>query len=146
VASPRVRRLEQTYEAFNGGDLERAFDVADEAIVWQTPMEFPGAPRFESRDAAREFFSQALGSYDSFRIEVERYDERGDHVLAVQRHFARGADSGIETERRMAHLWRFDGDRAVAFQAFLDVAEAAAELERRSEPEDKSGKKGMNPA
>jgi len=132
VTSPRVRRLEQTYEAFNAGDLDGAFAIADPAIVWQTPMEFPGAPRFESRDAARDFFADALRAFTSFRIEIERYVERGDHVLAVQRHFARGADSGIETERRMAHLWRFDGDRAVAFQAFLDVDQAASELELRT--------------
>jgi ketosteroid isomerase-like protein len=134
VASPRVRRLEQTYEAFNAGDLERAFAVADPAIEWQTPMEFPGAPRFHSRDEAREFFTDVLRSYESFRIEVERFVERDDHVLVVQRHFGRGAESGIDTERRMAHLWHFDGDRAVAFQAFLDVDEAAAELERRRNP------------
>jgi ketosteroid isomerase-like protein len=131
MPTPRVERLEQTYAAFNAGDLERAFAVADEAIVWQTPKEFPGAPRFESRDDARDFFAEALSSFTSFRIEVERYDEQGDHVLAVQRHLARGAGSGIETERRMAHLWRFEGDRAVEFQAFLNVDEAGAELARR---------------
>ena len=131
MSSPRVERLQQTYAAFNAGDLDRAFAVADERISWQTPMDFPGAPRFQSRAEAQQFFATALRSFASFRIEVEDYDERGDHVLVVQRHIGEGADSGIRTERRMAHLWRFEAERAVEFQAFLDVAEATAEIARR---------------
>jgi len=72
-----------------------------------------------------------LRSVEAFRIEVESYDERGDYVLAIQRHSMRGPQSGIDTQRRMAHLWRFEGERAVEFEAFHDVDEAVAELGRR---------------
>jgi ketosteroid isomerase-like protein len=131
MASPRVERLERTYSEMNQGRLDEALAIADPAIVWQTPTAFPGAPRFHSRDEVVAFFTEVLRSVDELRIEVESYDERGDQVLVVQRHFMRGAASGIDTERRMAHLWRFEGDRAVEFEAFHDVDEAVAEMERR---------------
>jgi len=134
MASPRVERLERTYEEINRGNLGTAMAVADPAIVWQTPAAFPGAPRLRSRHEVIAFFSEALRAVDEFRIEVESYDERGDHVLAIQRHTMRGARSGNPTERRMAHLWRFEGNRAVEFEAFLDVDEAVAEFERRGNP------------
>jgi ketosteroid isomerase-like protein len=131
MASPRVERLERTYVEINRGNLGAAMAVADPAIVWQTPAAFPGAPRLHSRHEVIAFFSEALRAVDEFRIEVESYDERGDHVLAIQRHLMRGARSGVVTERRIAHLWRFEGNRAVEFEAFLDVDEAIAELGRR---------------
>jgi ketosteroid isomerase-like protein len=126
--SPRIERLARTYEAFNDGDLEAAFDIADPAITWQTPTEFPGAPRFDTRDDARDFFATALAAFSEFRIEVERYVEDGDRVAVVQVHRAVGAGSGLPTQRRMAHLWTFEGERAVAFRAYLDADEALAEL------------------
>ena len=129
MTSPRVERLERTYDAFNAGDLDAAFAIADPAIVWQTPTEFPGSPRFESRDDAKAFFENALAAFDSFEIDVERYVERGDRIVVIQYHRGRGVGSGIVTERRMAHLWTFDGDRAVAFRAYLDVDEALGELD-----------------
>jgi hypothetical protein len=84
MPTPRVERLERTYAAFNAGDLEEAFDVADGATAAITCWRSSGT--------------------------------------------SRGAGSGIETERRMGHLWRFEGDRAVESQAFL---KAGAELVRR---------------
>jgi uncharacterized protein len=135
MASPRVERLERTYVEINRGNLGAAMAVADPAIVWQTPTAFPGAPRLRSRHEVIAFFSEALRAVDEFRIEVESYDERGEHVLAIQRHFMRGARSGAATERRIAHLWRFEGNRAVEFEAFLDVDEAIAEFERKGNPE-----------
>ena len=135
MASARVDRLERTYADINRGDLQSALEVADPAIEWQTPTAFPGAPRFHSRDEVIAFFTEAMRSVEGFRIDVESYDERGDHVLVVQRHSMRGAESGIPAERRMAHLWRFDGERAVEFEAFLDVdAATAAFAERESAP------------
>jgi ketosteroid isomerase-like protein len=131
MASPRVERLEQTYVAINSGDLHEALTIADPAIVWQTPMAFPGAPRFHSRDEVIAYFTAVLRSIEEFRVDVERYDERGNHVLVVQNQFMRGAESGIGMERRMAHLWRFDGELAVEFHAFHDVDEATAEFDQR---------------
>jgi ketosteroid isomerase-like protein len=126
--SPRVERLARTYEAFNAGDLDTAFTIADDRISWQTPTEFPGSPRFESRAEAQAFFAEALRAYSEFSIEVERYVESGDRVAVVQVHRGQGADSELSTERRMAHVWTFDGDVAVAFRAYLDVAEALRDL------------------
>jgi ketosteroid isomerase-like protein len=131
MASGRVERLEQTYRDMNRGDLEGALAVADPAIEWQTPTAFPGAPRFHSRDEVFAFFTEVLRTIDEFRIEVESYDERGGHVLVIQRQFMRGLESGIDTDRRMAHLWRFEGDRAVELEAFHEVDEAIAELDQR---------------
>jgi uncharacterized protein len=131
MASPRVERLERTYVEINRGNLGAAMAVADPAIVWQTPAAFPGAPRLHSRHEVIAFFTEALRAVHEFRIDVESYDERGDHVLVIQRHTMRGARSGIATERRMAHLWRFEGNRAVEFEAFLDVDDALVAMARR---------------
>jgi ketosteroid isomerase-like protein len=132
MASPRVERLEQCWAHVNAGDIEQALEFTDPAIVWQPPAAFPGARRLEGRDEVIAFFEPALRAVAGFRIEAERYIERGDDVLVIQQHYMRGPESGIETTRRMAQLWHFDGDRAVAMDSFHDVDEALAELDRRA--------------
>jgi ketosteroid isomerase-like protein len=132
MPSPRVQLLQQCFAHVNAGDLEQALEFTDPAIVWNPPAAVPDSRPWKSRDEVLAGLNPALHSLAAFRIEVERYIESGDDVLVIQWHFLRGTESGIETKRRMAQVWHFEGDRAVGVDSFHDVAEAEALFGRRT--------------
>lgn len=60
--------------------------------------------------------------------EVEQVEEHGDSLIISVRHFAHGAGSGVDVERREIHVWRFSGDKVASLTEFPDLESARASL------------------
>jgi ketosteroid isomerase-like protein len=65
-----------------------------------------------------------LSDWEDFRLKAEGYFDAEDRVVVPFQVHARGKESGIEVERRWAHIWTMQGGRAVRFEVSLDPADA----------------------
>ena len=58
----------------------------------------------------------------------------GDHVVATVEARAYGKDSGVEVNETIAHLWRLEGGRVVAWHVYWDPSEALEAAGLREQP------------
>ena len=65
-----------------------------------------------------------LSPWDDFRLTVEGFSDADDRVVVPFRVHARGRGSGVEVERRWAHIWTMRDGKAVRFEVTLDPEQA----------------------
>jgi ketosteroid isomerase-like protein len=63
-------------------------------------------------------------SFEDFRLDPQRFFERGDKMVVFLSMTGRGRTSGVPVEEHIAHLWTLRDGIAVELQAFTDPADA----------------------
>jgi ketosteroid isomerase-like protein len=129
----RLRELLEPVYAHGSFDtgVPALLGVADPDFEFQTSgfwFDLADKPAYRGHEEVAGFFRKLADAFETLSFDVERLVERDDAVVVVVNMRATGQHSGIETERRVAHLWRFRGDRAVLFRAYNDPDEALAAL------------------
>ena len=78
------------------------------------------AGRFEGRDAVGNWIKQWFSSFEpgSYRFAVEDSVQRGDRVLLLLRHTARGEASGVNATLRLYHAFTVREDGLIRWHAF----------------------------
>jgi uncharacterized protein len=117
------------YEAWDRGDIERAFAMIDEDFEFQEDPQYPEAGIYRGREAFRGYFYRFREEWDDYRVNVEEVRDSGDKVFAFVRQTARGKASGVQIDLRIAHLWTFRDGKGVRMQAYFDRNEALKALE-----------------
>ena len=110
----RAQAISGAYEAWNRGQPDAASDVLDPAFEIRLPDTGMNTGTFRGRDGMQRFLDSYLEVFEFFRFDLEGLEEAGDRVVALVHVTARGRGSGVEVELRPAHVWSFDGDRAIA--------------------------------
>lgn len=100
----------------------------DPDIEWR-PLDGEGDVE-HGHEGARRAMERWLESWDGYWLQPEEFIERGDEVIVVVREGGRGSASGVEIERRYAHVWTFGGDRIVRLHAM--PTEQALDPNRKS--------------
>lgn len=132
MSSARSERLRELYEAFDfrsaaEGELDRLAEAyLRPDFELHPPPIYPDAGVYRGLDEVRGFFQMLTDVWGEWRIEPEQITEAGDQAVVLVRLHARGKESGATTETPAAHLWDFDGDRAVRLQVFIDPDDAFA--------------------
>lgn len=66
---------------------------------------------------------QPIGSdWDRFSVELDRLIDAGDQVVALGHYTGTHRRTGRSFRARMAHVWRLDDARVVAFEQIVDNA------------------------
>jgi ketosteroid isomerase-like protein len=95
------------YDAWNRDDCEAWLELLDPELEIRTSGVFPDlAAVYRGRRQAEKFWQQLREPWETFRIEVEKLEERGNCVAAAIRFRARGVDSGVEVDMRFGHAIR----------------------------------------
>jgi holo-[acyl-carrier protein] synthase len=133
MESERVAALRRAYEAAREGDLSGviASGLLDPDIEWR-PLAGEGEVEY-GHDGVARAQSRWLEAWEGYWIEPEEFIEAGDHVVVMVREGGRGSGSGVQLERRYAHLIGFREGRVVLFHA-LPTPEAALEAARSERP------------
>jgi uncharacterized protein len=132
VDERRRQLLESSYAALARGDLEAALRYVDpEAEIATSGAFLDQGVVYRGHEGAREFFAMVDEAFDELAyelLELEEVDD--DRVLAIVRLRGRGKGSGLEVDRKGAHLWTLRGDTAIRMEGFADpdTARAAAGL------------------
>jgi ketosteroid isomerase-like protein len=104
VSAENVEIARQGYDAFNRGDIDALLDLCAPDIEWHDRGVFDSQPVL-GKDALRAYFELVMDPWEDVRREPEEMiDLGGDQVFAMIRMTARGKESGIEVDVRLADV------------------------------------------
>jgi ketosteroid isomerase-like protein len=93
-----VQVVRDAISAFEHGGVEAALEYFDPSLQWFAPPEWPEERLYQGYDGLRRVARVWTGSFDEFRLDMDRAIDAGDHVIALlcQRGRIKGSDSQIE--------------------------------------------------
>jgi ketosteroid isomerase-like protein len=123
---PRVQLLRRFYELWQAGEyVEAATLLFDPEVVLVQPPELPGGGGvYRGVDGLRRALDEWLDASDYIHAEAERFALGDEVVVATVRLRSRGRHTGIELDRRIGHIFRFRGERAVRWEVYWSPDEA----------------------
>jgi ketosteroid isomerase-like protein len=83
---------------------EPPFDAFQPDIVWHTRADLPDSRTYRGHGAMAKLFSEWVGSFDDFRLDVEQAIDAGESVIAVLRLSGRIKGTGHEVEMAETHV------------------------------------------
>ena len=127
---PRVERLRRFYELWQAGDYVGAATILfHPEVVLVQPPELPGGGGvYRGFEGLQRALGEWLDAWDYIHAEAELLTPGEDTVVATVRLRSRGRHTGMELDRRIGHLFRFRGERAVRWEVYWspdDALEAA---------------------
>jgi ketosteroid isomerase-like protein len=124
VSQENVEVLRATYAEWEGGNLRAGRDLLDTQIESVWPPEFPSGGVYRGADAHARAMREWLSPWEGFTLRTEGFFAADDRVVVPFSVRARGRESGVEVERRWAHIWTMRDGKAVRFEVSLDPQEA----------------------
>jgi ketosteroid isomerase-like protein len=124
VSQENTDVLRAVYKEWEAGDLRAGQDLLDAEIESVWPTGFPSAGTYRGRAGHARAMREWLSPWEDFSLTAEGFFETDDQVVVPFRVRARGRGSGIEVERRWAHIWTMRRGKAVRFEVYLDPAHA----------------------
>jgi ketosteroid isomerase-like protein len=120
--------VEEVYRRLNEVDLGVVERFHPE-VAWHWGANAPGQSVYRGRAQVRNGLMLWRESWGDFRMEPEEIIQADDDVFVMARYHARGADSGVEFDTTVAHLfcvraglithWWMFGDADKARRRFL---------------------------
>jgi ketosteroid isomerase-like protein len=131
MSRENVELVRSIYDRWAEGDFRAGRELLDPHITTVWAEEFPTAGTYHGPDGHAAAMREWLSAWTEFRLEAERFVDAGDSVVVPFVVRARGLESGVEVERRWAHVWTLHDGRVVRFEVHLDVAEALRAVDPR---------------
>jgi ketosteroid isomerase-like protein len=118
--------LRNFYELWSAEDYaEAATLLFDPEIELVQPPELPGgAGTYRGYQGLQQALDEWLEAADYIHAEPERFVLGEGAVVVTVRLRSRGRHTGIEVDRRIGHLFRFRGERAVRWEVYWSPEEA----------------------
>jgi ketosteroid isomerase-like protein len=136
VSEENVAIVRTIYEGGAATSKEAMLAALPEAIpaLFHPDAEWIEAPeRVDSRtyrghNGIRESFERWLEQWGAYRVEAERYEDHGDHVLVVNHEYGEGQGSGASTDATLYAVFTFRDGKVSRYREFYDEATARASL------------------
>jgi uncharacterized protein (TIGR02246 family) len=125
MTDPRILEIvHSTYAAYSRGDLEAVLELMHPDVDWHPPPTSVEPQPLRGRDAVRKFLTPNF--FETQQAEPIEVTVEGNRVLVEAHVRARGAGSGIEIDGTAWHLYVFEDDQVVRFEAYVDRDQAMA--------------------
>lgn len=110
------------YAASDRGDIDGMIaDFADD-IRWTEAAGFPLAGTYVGPQAVVDGVFLKLGEeWDDYTLAIDEVIDGGDTVVGIGTYSGTHKGTGRFFAARVAHVWRLDAGRAVAFEQFTDT-------------------------
>jgi len=105
-----VTRARESFDTFNGGDIEAWLETLSPDIVWHTRADEPDAGIYRGRGGLRQLVGLWLEQFDELLCEGMEYLDEGEWVLVPCRLRGRGRGSGIEIDEPYVFAQHFGAD------------------------------------
>jgi ketosteroid isomerase-like protein len=115
-----VRRAVERYNETAELDVE-VLDPEVELVI--DPASFVGGT-YHGPEGVRAFFDRLGESFDRVQLEVDRYVDADDSVVALGRTRVHGERSDITTGQPLAWVFRLQDRRVVAMRSYFGAADA----------------------
>jgi ketosteroid isomerase-like protein len=132
MSRENVESLRQAYEAFSSGDIGRILAFAHPEFEAVVPPELSAEPdTYRGHDGIRRYFQSFEDAMDDIRFQPEQFWDGGELVVALVRLTAKGRQTAISVEQRIAQVWTVLDGKAVSLRTYPSLSEAlsAAGLE-----------------
>jgi uncharacterized protein len=130
-----VEAIQRVYDEWSQGNWSPKFDIYAAEMEWGWSDDFPGLAGVYHDPAERnERVYEWLSGWDDWRCQAEEYLVHGDHVVALCHYSGRGRGSGVEVERKGAHVWTMRDGKCVRLVIFADRDKALASVGLTSQP------------
>jgi ketosteroid isomerase-like protein len=125
-----VETVRSSIEAFLRDDFDAAASMLDPAVAWvEMPSLGPDASTYRGKDEVRAATQSWISMWTDYGLEVERYIDAGDEVVALFRE--RGQVSGAAVKRELGYVCTFNGNKVVLVRLYGAWAEALEAVGRR---------------
>jgi ketosteroid isomerase-like protein len=133
VSAENIEIVRRIYAADARNDQAAALEVIDPEIE----VEYRG--QLIDKDATYYGFARLLAlresiweNFEDFRIDVEEYFDRGDHVVVALHQHATGKASGAPVDIHIGQVWTLLDGKAVRWRIYKSKDEALAAVEASS--------------
>lgn len=125
MSQENVDSLRQAYEAFSSGDLERILTFAHPDFEAVVPPELSAEPdTYRGHDGIRRYFESFEDAMDEIQFQPERFWDAGESVVAVVLLTAKGRQTSIRVEQRIAQVWTILDGKAIGLRTYPSLSEA----------------------
>jgi len=112
-------------EAFNSEDIERIIEFIHPDFETEVPPQYSAEPdTYVGHEGVRRYFETFREAMYEIRFQVEQLWDAGDAVVLALRLTARGRQTAIPVEQRLAQVWRVRDGKAVRVTTYSSVPEA----------------------
>ena len=113
-------------DAFNRGDREALLEFVAEDFEYDwTRSDSPLQGIYRGRDGLSRLLDEQWEMFDEFVLEPDEFIARGNHVVVPNTVCARGR-GGVDVSATSAHVYTFEGGRAVRVTMYQEREEALA--------------------
>ena len=124
MSQENVEIVRAAVEAINRRDWDAVFKDAAPSFEWDNSRALnPDTRGLFTAGEARQVFKQALGLWESARIEINDVVEMGDHLVVAHTTHVRGRD-GVEAQARTSWLFTIRNGKMERGCLYQDKAEA----------------------
>lgn len=125
MAPKNVEIVRGIYERWARGELPwsgGALEAYDPDVEYAMPH--PGLIA-HGRDELVRLWRRYLGTWDTYRIELDEIRAVGDdQILVLASEYVRGKGAGVVTESHHGAVWTLKNGRVVSFQSYSDRQDA----------------------
>ena len=122
VSRENVELVRRVYERWARGDFSQG-DVFHPEVDFEM-VDWPEQARARGVEAMRRRWQAALGAWEDFRAEPDRFFETGPHVVVLNHVRARGRGSGADVTADTATVWTIADGMVVRLALYWDVDRA----------------------
>ncbi|WP_227353325.1 nuclear transport factor 2 family protein [Haladaptatus salinisoli] len=122
AAKSNVRIVEDTYEAFNDGDIDTVLSSMADDIEWVEPEGSPYGDVHRGPEAVLEnVFQPCLEDFADFRVETDRFIDGDDIIVVLGTFRGTNRETDKELDVPYAHVCELEDGR---MSRFVDYSNA----------------------
>ena len=123
MSQENVETFKRGVDAYNRRDVEAMVEGADPEIEWQSGL-MTGlggeAAVYRGHEGIREGIRDLYEALGESRLEYPEVRDLGDCIVGIGRVFARGRESGAETESPHASVVDYKNGLAIRIRSYFD--------------------------
>jgi ketosteroid isomerase-like protein len=125
MSQENVDLIRRGLEAFNSEDMDRILAFAHPDFETEVSAELSTEPdTYRGHDGIRRYFDSFRDAMDEIRFQPERFWDAGQSVVVALRLTAKGRQTEIRVEQRIAQVWSIRDGRAIRLRTYTSIAEA----------------------
>jgi ketosteroid isomerase-like protein len=124
MSQENVEIVEGGYAYFAAnGDFQP--EIMDPAFTWDmSTFPWPGTQLYPGIEGARTFIAEWLEAWDDWELEVERFVDAGEDVVAIVRQRGRSKASGVLVDMHFAQVWTLREGKQLRMRMYADPDDA----------------------
>ena len=124
MSQENVEIVRRVYEAFSSRNFDAIAELGHPDVEWRPYLSDLGGEPVRGIAAVQGYLESLAADWDELQVEAEEFREVGNNVLVFVRTWARGRESGAQTEIHAAHVVTLRDGKVWRHRTYIDRNEA----------------------